>query len=959
MKISTGRWCNTGDARWRASSLLVLLLAWGLLLFCLNDVPPGFQHDQTFNIIDVIDLLHGHYRLYFPANFGREPLFFYTVAGVLRLTGLHFVWGLRFTSVLWGMLGIAMTISLARRYLPYRAAVFATILMAGSFWFLFIARVGLRAISLLPLATAMIYFLDRGLVRCSLRDLAVAGLLGGLTVYTYLAARALLLLVPLLLVYEAVSAFRRRFRPDWRERAPSRGTAVLGLFISFVLMVLISSPLFLYLRARPAIADRRLVELQAPFATALHGNLRPALQSAWETMLSLLWAGPAAPSYQYNLPGRPALQPIWAVFFLVGLFLLLACLRRRRAFLLLMALLLGLAPDLLTFGGPLYLRGIIALPLVFILVVRGFRRAVSAGIDILPQGNQTLRSLLPIVVSAGLLVWHLADGGYAYFITWARAPETHSIYNADLRTAAAFLNTHATDEPVFISTDFWMDLDQQTYLLYEPRRRDIGWFNASIGLPLPSEEGTLYLLTASLMELPPSLSCLAGDMPNRFLVLAPSRCCPVLLGFRLSPTNIEEAGRCAVWSVVPPLVFGEALRLEAAGAHYHDYDNHVEFISRWTVLSPWPHPLVPGLSVSLCDAAAYKWAQVDDITALAFQSWHVGDAFVQVARIPLPSDIPPGDYTLHLRVYDDSGGLTPMRNGIPLGTAPTVTTVQVTQHGDRDAPPFPPLAVEQTLQGEKLRLLGKWETLDSLLADVPTNLHLSWQAVQTVATSDLSFRLRATDGTGHLLWEQEAKPLAALPPVWAAGQVYRLTHRLQPEVSAQQDVFEAQLEFCAVQGDTMLACGIIARPQITNHPPLLALPRPPQCSSNAEWDGQIALAGYDLLLSGETISLTLYWRTMSPPSVSLKRFVHALDRNGQIVAQSDDTPENGGIPMPFWRSGEYVPDKVVLQIPEGQDVVSLHVGFYVPETGERLSVAGDGADPATRRLLLTTVRTVP
>ncbi len=60
---------------WRLGALACLLLAWALLLWRLDDVPPGFQHDQMFDAQDALEVLAGRGRLYFPANFGREPLF--------------------------------------------------------------------------------------------------------------------------------------------------------------------------------------------------------------------------------------------------------------------------------------------------------------------------------------------------------------------------------------------------------------------------------------------------------------------------------------------------------------------------------------------------------------------------------------------------------------------------------------------------------------------------------------------------------------------------------------------------------------------------------------------------------------------------------------------------------------------------------------------------------------------
>jgi hypothetical protein len=88
----------------------------------------------------------------------------------------------------------------------------------------------------------------------------------------------------------------------------------------------------------------------------------------------------------------------------------------------------------------------------------------------------------------------------------------------------------------------------------------------------------------------------------------------------------------------------------------------------------------------------------------------------------------------------------------------------------------------------------------------------------------------------------------------------------------------------------------------------------------------------------------VYWLVDAAQPVALKRFVHAVDGEGAMLAQTDATPDNGGIPMTAWRVGQYVTDEVTLAIPTGADVAQLRVGWYDPATGARIPVVGpDGA----------------
>lgn len=95
----------------RIATLIVLLFAWALLLYHLTPAPPGFQHDQTFTVWDALDVRGGQLSFYFFRNFGREPVFMYSVAAATMLLGDQLVWALRFTSIVWGMLAFVLTTS--------------------------------------------------------------------------------------------------------------------------------------------------------------------------------------------------------------------------------------------------------------------------------------------------------------------------------------------------------------------------------------------------------------------------------------------------------------------------------------------------------------------------------------------------------------------------------------------------------------------------------------------------------------------------------------------------------------------------------------------------------------------------------------------------------------------------------------------------------------------------------
>jgi len=73
----------------------------------------------------------------------------------------------------------------------------------------------------------------------------------------------------------------------------------------------------------------------------------------------------------------------------------------------------------------------------------------------------------------------------------------------------------------------------------------------------------------------------------------------------------------------------------------------------------------------------------------------------------------------------------------------------------------------------------------------------------------------------------------------------------------------------------------------------------PEAKRGARFGDHITLDGYTLatprVQRGDILQLDLFWRTDTPLSERYKVFVHVLDANGKIVAQTDREPGGGRI----------------------------------------------------------------
>jgi hypothetical protein len=106
---------------------------------------------------------------------------------------------------------------------------------------------------------------------------------------------------------------------------------------------------------------------------------------------------------------------------------------------------------------------------------------------------------------------------------------------------------------------------------------------------------------------------------------------------------------------------------------------------------------------------------------------------------------------------------------------------------------------------------------------------------------------------------------------------------------------------------------------------------------------------------GETLSVTLYWKSLSDMDIPYTVFLHLLGSDGQVVSGADGEPEGGTRPTPGWVPGEYISDTHDLKIPDG-----LTPGHYVLEVGlydagapsmPRLQILGEEGKPEGDRVI--------
>jgi len=109
----------------------------------------------------------------------------------------------------------------------------------------------------------------------------------------------------------------------------------------------------------------------------------------------------------------------------------------------------------------------------------------------------------------------------------------------------------------------------------------------------------------------------------------------------------------------------------------------------------------------------------------------------------------------------------------------------------------------------------------------------------------------------------------------------------------------------------------------------------PERSTNLAVSDSLVLIGYDLdpepPRSGEELHVTLYWGVKEDLAEDYHSYVHLVDEEGNVVAQSDHQPGGSYYPTSLWQPAEMLLDEHVFAIPiDGtESTLQLLAGMYL------------------------------
>lgn len=449
--------------RWHLFGLLLVLFAAGFFrFFRLAQTPLEMTSDHSEKLLDVFDVLNGHFHIFFPRNTGREGFQFYLTALLVRLTPLplnHLA--LKVGTAIFGFLTIPFTYLLGRELYNRQVGLLAAFLLAISHWHVAITRVGLRFPFTAAFATPALFFLLRALKYNRRNDWLLSGCFIGIGLHTYTAFR----IVPLIMValvmthwlYNWLAAIgRRRGRPvaafyDSWPSLPLIANALLGAMLALILFL----PLLRFMQDAPDLfwyrAGSRAQAADGANWLVFVGNVKNAL-------LMFNYKGDGVPAN--TIPGSPVLGIITGPLFLLGVaYLLYRLLRwadRRSLYMLIMGFML-LLPSILSLAYPLENPSVVraggAPPVIMIMAAVPLYVSYRRLAELLrqPWTGRILVGCLLLVAVIYNFNWYFVEYDFSYRRSTWNSSEM-ALVMADFRSSTGDL-----DHIYHIVHPFWVD----------------------------------------------------------------------------------------------------------------------------------------------------------------------------------------------------------------------------------------------------------------------------------------------------------------------------------------------------------------------------------------------------------------------------------------------------------------------------------------------------------------------
>ncbi len=336
------------------------------------------------------------------------------------------------------------------------------------------------------------------------------------------------------------------------------------------------------------------------------------------------------------------------------------------------------------------------------------------------------------------------------------------------------------------------------------------------------------------------------------------------------------------------------------------------------------------------------------------------------STLQFPVGTPPGNYRLRGRVVQSASGAvatldrTDSAGYLPLGSIDLA----------RPTRPWEQAAITDGIPvnlpiGDALQVWTVAPPADVIRPGLTFALDLIWHAAHDV-NEDYRFNLEVLTPAGHVLQTMDQAGVGGdfSSTHWRAGDVVRQGLIIFMPPNAISGDYPLRLQVFDSHGQPIAGPSPIGALHVeeyalqTNVPSL-------QIERRAQFAEPIELLGANLspqsYQAGGRLNVDLIWRATGRPAADYTVFVQLLDSSGSLAGQGDGDPVNGVRLTSSWRPGEVIVDQHTVplksDLPPGK--YSLYVGLYRRDTGDRVAVTVDGAQPPERWINLGAITIEP
>jgi 4-amino-4-deoxy-L-arabinose transferase-like glycosyltransferase len=299
----------------------IIALATFLRFWHLDTIPNGIHPDAAVNAIDAFNANQsGNYKVFYEANNGREGLFINIIALFMRVFGYN-LFAYKLAGVFTGIFSVIGMYFLGKEFGGRKlTGLFASFLMAVSFWMILFDRTGLRAtFSVLMIIWASYFFL-RGIRRNAWYDYAISGIFLGAGFHTYIPFRFVPIIFVAVMIYHILLEVRLD-RESLLKSLKDNSKFLWAIPISLI----VASPILLYFYHNSQFLIGRSSEVSV--FSQPHSILLLFISSFANLGMFFFYGDP---NWRHNFSTEPALSAIEGMFFIIGCIMVIRYIFKRQ-----------------------------------------------------------------------------------------------------------------------------------------------------------------------------------------------------------------------------------------------------------------------------------------------------------------------------------------------------------------------------------------------------------------------------------------------------------------------------------------------------------------------------------------------------------------------------------------------------------------------------------------------------